>query len=172
MDLYDQIETTRFVGEEFLTWLWYRSDKQEGHFPLDDGHELELHFDNQLTLEANLAEAERSRLTGGSPSFSPEAKEALRRGKRVAQAKLRLTREGREWVMTVTARTLGISSLKIPAVLSKEDDDRFYERADLIAEADSSLRALYAMFLRMRLDRASWDRELEEIRAWAAEEAS
>lgn len=167
MDLYDQIETTRFVGEEFLTWLWFRSDTREGLFELEGDHELEVHFDNQLTLEANLAEAERSRLTGGSPSFSPEAKEALRRGKRVAQAKLRLTKEGREWMLTVTARTLGISSLKIPAVLSKEDDDRFYERADLIAEADASLRALYALFLRTRLDRAAWDGELEAIRAWA-----
>ncbi len=167
MDIYERIESTRFVGEEFLTWLWFKSERNEGVFELEDGTTIELHFDNQLTLEANLAEAERSRLTGGSPSFSPEAKEALRRGKRVAQAKFRLHRDLREWLLTVTARTLGISGLKIPAVLSREEDDKFYERMDLIDEADALMRGLYALFLEQRLDAEGWKTELAAMGEWA-----
>ena len=169
MDLFDKIENTRFFGEEFLTWLWFRSETNEGVFTFEDGAEIILHFDNQLTLEANLAEAERSKLTGGSPSFSPEAKEALRRGKRVSQAKLRMSREGREWVFSVTAQTLAIGGMKIPAVLSKEEDDKFYERMDLLDEADAALRALYAEFIEKRIDFDAWQSELVEMKAWVQE---
>jgi len=169
MDLYDQIENTRYLGEEFLTWLWYASEQNEGVFEFGDGLEMEVLFDNQLTLEANLAEAERSKLSGGAPSFSREAKEALKSGKRVTQAKLRLRREEREWVFTVTARTLGISGMKMPAVLSREDDDQFYERMDLIDEADTSLRALYLLFLQRRLG-DEWGVELEKMMEWAVSE--
>jgi recombination associated protein RdgC len=171
MDLFERIESCRFVGEEFLTWLWYRSERDEGHFDIEGGGTLELHFDNQLTLEANLAEAERTKLTGGAPSFSPEAKEALRRGKRVAQAKVRIIRDAREWIMTITGRSLALSGLKIPAVLSREEDDQFYERMELLDEADAAVRALYASFIAVRIDADAWATELAAMREWVAADA-
>lgn len=171
MDLIDLMETTRFLGEEFLTWIWFRSELQDGHFQLGEDDRLEIFFDDQLTLETYRAEAERHRLSGGAPSFSPEAKQALRQGKRVTKAKLRLGKEGREWVVTVNAQTLGLSGMKIPAVLSKQDDDRFFERMYLIEEAENALRMLYRNFLEIRLDRTQWPAELSRIRQWVGEPA-
>ena len=166
MDLIQIMESTRFVGEEFLTWLWFRAERQDGLFEVND-EQLELFFDDQMTLEAHLAESEQNRLSGGSPSDSPEAREALRRGKRVAKAKLKLVKDGREWVVTLTAATLGLSGIKIPAVLSREEDDRFYERMYLIEELEAILRSLYRGFLDIRLDREEWKAEAEALRAWA-----
>ncbi len=166
MDLFDCIESTRFLGEEWLIWLWYRSEREEGLFTLSDGSQVEFHFDNQLTLEAQLAEAERSRLSGGAPSFSTEAKEALRSGKMVSQAKVRLVRDGREWVMSIVGRSLAISGMKIPAVLTREEDEKFFERQALLEEGDALLRGLFEAFLQVRLDLSAWNEEVDAIRRW------
>ena len=66
MDLVDLITEKRFLGQEFLTWLWYESGQREGHFQIGDAEPFELHFDDQLVLEAFMAEAETSRLSGGT----------------------------------------------------------------------------------------------------------
>ncbi|MDX9719740.1 MAG: hypothetical protein RBU37_03270 [Myxococcota bacterium] len=163
MDLYDQIESTRFLGVEFLSWLWFRVSAGRSVFELD-GQPLEVEFDNQMTFETTLAETERTRLMGGAPSESPEALQAMRCGKVVTVAKLRLRREDREYSFVLNARAMSIASAKIPAVLSKQDDDRFYERMDLLSELESSLQGLFGVFLKIRLER--WQHELEAMREW------
>ncbi len=172
MDLLQAIEGTRFVGEEFLIWLWFRSEEQDGLFKLADGTEMELYYDDRLTLEAPVSEAQQNNISGGAPSSSPEAREALRQGKRVTKAKLRLVSGGREWVATITAATLGLSGVKIPVVLSKEDDDQFYERMFLLEELDGLLRGLYQTFLTVRLQPGPWRVEVLGMRAWVAPTAS
>lgn len=171
MDLLQAIEGTRFIGEEFLLWLWFRSERQDGIFKLADGTDLELYYDDRLTLEAPASEAQQNSISGGTPSDSPEAREALRQGKRVTKVKLRLVRAGREWVTTITAATLGLSGVKMPAVLSKEDDDQFYERMYLIEELEGLLRELYKTFLTTRLNREVWRLEAVLMRAWVAQPA-
>jgi len=79
-------------------------------------------------------------------------------------------RDGREWLMSVKARSMAISSMRIPAVLSRADDDKFYERIDLVNEADAALRALYHLFLDIRLDADAWAGELDDIREWAMQD--
>lgn len=56
MDLMQLIESTKFLGEEYLTWLWYRLEKQDGLFDIGTG-KVEVYFEDQLTLEARLSEA-------------------------------------------------------------------------------------------------------------------
>jgi len=61
-----------------------------------------------------------------------------------------------------------LSGLKIPAVLSRETDEKFYERMSLIEEAERMIRELYRLFLQKRLDSKAWDKELTAIRTWVA----
>lgn len=93
---------------------------------------------------------------------------ALKLGKKVSQARVRVKRGEREWLTTVKGRTLDLASIKLPAILNKVEDDRFYERMQLIEDLDRIIDALYAQFLAVRLGDA-WGKELEGIRAWIAE---
>lgn len=70
----------------------------------------------------------------------------------MAKVKVRVVKEGREWQVTMAAQTLGLSGIKIPAVLGEAEDDRFYERMYLIEELEGILRGLYGQFLAVRLD--------------------
>ena len=46
MDLVEIIESRRFLGGEFLTWLWYRCDVDGGEFALPDGEAVIVEFDH------------------------------------------------------------------------------------------------------------------------------
>lgn len=167
MDLVDLIETRRFLGAEFLMWLWFKSECFENLLPTAEHGTLEVWIDDALTLEANLTETERNDFKGGAPAHSPEAKTALRQGKRVAKAKLGLIKEGREWSFTLKTPSLDISGAKIPALLSREEEEQFYERMYLVEELEDLVGVLYKQFLTIRLHDRAWNELLTPaIREW------
>ena len=168
MDLIDLINTRRFLGSEFMMWLWFRADCNDGLMDAGKHGTLEVVFDDALTLEAYLAETERNDFRGGAPAFSEEAKTALRHGKRCEKAKLRVIKDAREWVFTLKAESLAMSGIKIPAVLSKEDSEVFYERMYLVEEIEEILEILYHQFLKIRLGDTWHDAMLPAMRKWIA----
>jgi hypothetical protein len=90
-DLVERIETTRFLGPEFLTWFWFKSELFEGNLSRPDGSALEGWLDAQLLMQSASDKRERTRLYGLAPSASPEAKLSLLRGKWPMQARVCLT---------------------------------------------------------------------------------
>lgn len=166
MDLIDLINSRAFLGSEFLMWLWFKAECYDGLFDLPEHDRVEVAFDDQLTLEAYLAETERNMFRGGAPAYSPEAKTALREGKRVKDAKLRVVKEGREWTFKIKAESLGLTSVKIPSLLSKEEEEQFYERMYLIEELEEIIDVLYKEFLGIRLSKAWNSVMLPAIREW------
>lgn len=166
MDLIDLINSRAFLGSEYLMWLWYKAECFDGLFDVPNHDRIELAFDDRLTLEAYLAETERNMFRGGAPAYSPEAKTALREGKRVQSAKLRIVKEGREWTFKIKAESLDLTSVKIPSLLSKEEEEQFYERMYLVEELEEILEALYSEFLSIRLSTAWHEVMLPAIRDW------
>lgn len=156
MDLVDLIQTRRFLGAEFMLWLWFKCECFDNLLHLPEHGNIEVWFDDGLTLEAFLAETERHDLKGGAPAHSPEAKIALRQGKRPAKAKLGVLKEGREWSLTLKAESLDLSGIKIPALLSREEEEQFYERMYLLEELEDIILGLYNEFLTIRLS-LQWD---------------
>ncbi len=165
MDLIDLIESHRFLGTEFLMWLWYKSDVFEGRFMVGE-RACEVWFDDKLTLEAVMVETEQSVLKGASPTFTPEAREALRQGKMPTQAKLRLIYEGKEFQLTLKGAALQMSGIKLPALMTRSDDEKFYERMFLLELLEELMEDLYTEFVGLRLTANAWDKVLDAVRAW------
>lgn len=167
MDLLDQMHRTAFLGAEFLTWLWFRSEKQEGVFALDpEFGDFEVWFEDKLVVGAPAIDAQENHFKGGHPTTSLEARTALKLGKMARDAKLRVVRGNQEWVFTFKAETLSAGGIKIPAVLTREDDEKFYERMELLEQLDQMIKGLFAQFLLLRLS-PEWDKdELPAIQAW------
>lgn len=176
MDLLDQMHRTAFLGAEFLTWLWYRSELQEGVFTLNEklmGAEdappsFEVWFDDKLIVGSHLVDAQENHFKGGHPTSSLEARTALRLGKLATEAKLRIVRGTQEWTLSFKAANFSLGGVKVPAVLAKEDDEKFYERMFLLEQLDQMMLGLYGQFLAIRLGE-SWEKEeLPQIRTWIA----
>jgi hypothetical protein len=168
MDIINRINATRYLGREFLTWLWYRSATQQGIFELPDGA-VEVWFDARLTLESQGDLKEQNVIKAESPTETTEAHAALLTGKLVSEARLRVVHGQKQWSLAMKGDTLGLSGVKIPALLSREDDDQLYERFMLIEEIEDMLAALFRQFMELRLDDELWRPEIQAIRTWVHE---
>jgi hypothetical protein len=167
MDLLDKIQRTSFLGKEFLTWLWWRSEALEGRFAIPGHEPFEVWFDDKLVLDTAVEKVkEVNSIRSESPTETAEAKAALRMGKKVADAKLRIIKDQREWSCSIKGEELALSGVKVPSVLSREEDEVVLERLQLIGELEAVLDSLYREFLVTRLDDAAWRGVENEIRQW------
>ena len=169
MDYVDKIERARFLGREFLVWLWHESEVREGVLPLSGGEACELWLEGHLTLVGAETEKSESKLKAAMPSASPEAKEALRQGKLPVKAKLRVARGPQTWGFTLNADTLGIASVSVPALIKEDTDERFFERMELVETLEATLSDLLGTFLELRAS-AQWEGQaVPALRRWVHE---
>ncbi|MCB9637854.1 MAG: hypothetical protein H6727_02980 [Myxococcales bacterium] len=168
MDRLLAIEQTRFLGREFLLWLWFSSEEQNSTLTLDDGTEIELFLDDRIVMEPVHGEGNRHQLSGQDPATSPEAAVALRMNKIPTEVKMKIVRQAQAWAFSLRGDDLQIRSLKIPDVLSDGGDEKVAERIFLMEEVETMLGALWRSFLLERTGE-DWSQRLREIQAWIDE---
>lgn len=166
MELVDRIETTRFLGGEFVLWLWLSRDVTDGLIQLPNHGSVEVFLESALTLVDPLADKERVNIRGVDPCSTLEADQALRRGKLPRKVGLRVVFEQNEWICALDASTFALSGVKLPALLSEGEEEHFHERMRLFEQLHDLLQRLYRHFLGVRLSPA-WDAELlPAMRRW------
>jgi recombination associated protein RdgC len=170
-DLLERVESTRFLGSEFLLWLWLRAEIVDKPIVLPELGNFEVWLDNQITLQSDIDPNERVTVRGAAPSGSPEAREAVRAQKYPVQARIAIRNEERDFSCALLAHRFAVASGKIPAVLSKDTDDAFQERMTLVERLTGNLDGLFAAFLQDRLS-SLWKEAWEPaIVCWADGEA-
>ncbi len=158
------------VGREFLTWLWFKSEERNGmiHFP--DGGEIEVVFVRRLVLESGDGEYAETVVCQGLHADLKEGKEALRRGKKITAARLRMTHDKAEWEFTFKADRFHFQSMKLPSVAESEGEEtdregQTLERIYLIEKAAGVMDQLFRSFLDLRLSEG-WDKEQVRMQRW------
>ena len=170
MDFLEKINRTSFLGSEFLTYLWFLTETTDASFTYGKEDEpFEIYFDDRLTVGGAQINAQENLFRGGHPTTSLEAHAALRLGKLAHEARLRFVKGAQEWAFILKAQSLSISALNVPAVLSKNDEDRFYERMYLAEQLEEMLESLFRRFLSLRLSEAWKNEWLPSIRQWVGE---
>lgn len=168
-------ESTDIVlGQEFLTWLWFRSDTAPVFKTPDNGQEFTVSMEQRIVVQGGEGEARETASVSGVLSELREARMGLTTGKQVARALVRFSRDPEEWQVTLKAADLSLGALKTPAVEKGDspDDDPdalFYEKIHLTEVCLSFVDAVYGAFLALRLSR-EWEDETKRIREWAARE--
>lgn len=176
MQLVDRIERRRFVGREFLLWLWFESELFDATLQTREHGPFGLWLEKRLVLSEG---QEKTSITAPSPGTGREAKEALLRGQLPESAGVRIAWLDDETCFTFKAETLGIAGLKLRTVLGKAEDapnplleemqgkkgkrprptreaaddqhEVFYERMQMTAEFEDLMQTLYRDFLALRL---------------------
>jgi hypothetical protein len=184
MDLLEQIEGVRFLGREWLLYLWYESERMG----VDDVEALRadvavpvrtqelftppgvdpfaLYVTSPLVLESRFDVVERVSITGTEPSESNEARAALQEGKLPAKLKLEIIRGEREWACTLDGDSLAMSGVRLPAELKKEEEAAFEERLYLMGELESILDALLKQYVELRLSKSFASSVRPAMREW------
>jgi len=175
MDLQHIQNEKRFLGQEFLTWLWWISE-EEGQIDLIDGTSLEIMLADRMSLRP-VAGADGARVSlRGKEARLAEARHALRAGKLVDRLRLGLTIDGEDYWLTLDATELAIGALRTPAMAPAEGgregrDALTLERIALIETAVRALDGLYRQYLAGRMATATGGEDWERMRAWAAAQA-
>jgi len=141
------IEQGRFLGEEFILWLWMRG-LAEGGTSGAEGDQSACFLDDSVQLVSDRGDVKELSLRKGNPAESMEAFEALSRGMRVATARARLLSGDLEWCFSLRADTLEMSALKLPPTQAKDPQGKASDRLFLLEEGVAHLeRRMKSFFL-------------------------
>lgn len=166
MDLVERIENTRFLGREFLVWLWFKSELCEAEFSRGDGTPFELWLDSQLSMRFMYEPTERVAFKGVAPAARVEAKLALRHGWLPVKSRVCITLDAKDFSFVLEADALAKTGVKLPMLTENDSDERFFERMHLLEVLDGIMDEQYSEFLSLRRS-SLWDAELAPgIIAW------
>lgn len=164
----------RFLGFDFLTWLWYYIEREGGAIEAGD-KVANIHLGERMVLVLPGDGKERVICTTQA-NFLHEARTALRQGKVVDEVQLFLVIGENEYLVTLDSILWAIKGLKTPKQLpdygQEDPDGRFLEKMYFIEEVFATLDALFLRFLGERLV-PGWDTDtLPQLQKWIDEGGS
>ena len=168
MDLVDIITEKRFLGQEFLTWLWFKSEETGGVVSMDDSEAI-VSFEKLMLLEAGEGETHEQVTCRGVRAELNEARTGLRMGKKLEQANIHLVVGDHEYRMTIKASRMEFRGVKFPKIIGNNDLDevegRLLDVFGMLHTAYSTVDSLFRHFVRIRVGDL-WPIELSKMNAW------
>ena len=174
MDLVDLMVEKRFLGQEFLTWLWYKSEERGGAVFLDNsGTDVEIVFEKHILLESGEGDSYEKLICQGLQAELKEARTGLAMGKKIEQARIMLIRDEHEYHFTLKGSVFEFRSVRLPKTMTdaeegNDPDDQAGRMLDRVGLYEISMRTideLFKMFLKKRVG-DEWPVELEKLRGW------
>ncbi len=185
-DALEIIDANRWLGEDFLHWLLYRSLNSDSGYavncdgPLLREQPFSAWLDNRLQLLGAGQEGEQKVAVAGPQDHFTEVCAALRSGKRIAEATLHISlAEEQTWKLSLKGERFSFGSYRTPMVKPESDpaDDpaleaeaAFFTKMGAIEEGEQLFASLLKTFLMRRLSE-DWPEEMAAMSAWLTEEA-
>jgi hypothetical protein len=167
-----RVKETEFLGKEFLLWLWFRSEKNEGIFDLADGRKAELWFGGKMTLSSESDRGVDTVTCSGTGPWMKEARFALTEGKMVANAAMKLYIGENQWSFVLDSEWLNFKSFKTPVVIqdkAEDPDGLFYEKVYLTEQAVEAMDAIFESFIGLRISSKWEEEEIPQMKEWMKE---
>jgi len=179
MDLVDLIAEKRFLGQEFLTWLWYKSEERGGSVLLPNDGDITVVFEKHMLLESGEGESAEKLICTGLQTELQEARTGLQMGKKLEQARIVIGHMANEYSFTLAAAMMEFRNVRLPKTEGTEKDPgadpeevegMVLERIYLFEELVRLVNELFRLYLEVRLGE-SWREELLKIRTWVEKRA-
>lgn len=145
----------KFLGYEFLTWLWFMMESDQETLLNIDKDIVSIDVGNRLVLENRNTGAVETITIKGDDAGLEEARLALKKGAMVSEMNVSYRSGEQKWQFTLKGESFNISSLKIPETgpVEKEEDweGAVLERIFLYEKAIELVKALYQRFINLRI---------------------
>ncbi len=166
------IHPADWLGNEFLLWLWWASERQEGMVDTEDG-EVAFVLERSLDLSCAWGVSGESTVRGDAPTRTPEAARALLSGKWPRKVGMTLSAQGRAYRFALQADRMECAGLALPKPEEPPSSERvaIEQRIDSFLTFDRAMVSLYAAFLTQRTA-DSWAAQRDAMRTWMHERAS
>lgn len=180
MDLVDLIAEKRFLGQEFLTWLWWKSEERGGSIAIGADGDITVVFEKHMLLESGEGESTEKIVCTGLQAELQEARTGLQMGKKLEQARIVLGHNNYEFSFTLAGGLMEYRNTRLPKTEATEGDKSenpeevegmILERIYLFEELDRLVGELFRMFIQKRVS-PEWRDELQLIRSWIEKSAA
>ncbi|MDI9550973.1 MAG: hypothetical protein WC201_04945 [Bacilli bacterium] len=163
-----------FLGREFLTWLWYKSEERNGAVMIPGEGDVELVFLRRIVLVSGEGEYSETVSCSGLHADLSEGKAALKAGKKVREARIKMGIGNDDWEFTFKADDFCFQSMKLPSGFEEGEDEaeeegRVLDRIGCIDTVTTALEQLFSSFLELHRSDAWKSRELPQMAKWIGE---
>ncbi|MDD2389777.1 MAG: hypothetical protein PHP23_08605 [Desulfobacterales bacterium] len=171
LDLSVSYNRYKFLGCEFLTWLWFVIEKEQERFLNKDGKSASLAIGNRIVLEKRIDDDTHESVTiKGDDAGLEEGVLALKKGAVVTQINLVYTEGDFQWKFALTGESLNVTGLKPPetAIVEIKDDieGAVLEKVFLYGKVVELIDRLYQQFIQLRVS-DQWDNQLvPQLKQW------
>jgi hypothetical protein len=160
----------QFLGEEFLTWLWYVIEKDQDLIKNFDKDFVALEIGNRMVFENRRKESgERITIKGDGASLE-EGILTLKKGALVTELNVVYKSVELTWQFTLKGESLNVSSLNLPSTdvpESEEDLEGFVlEKIFLHDKILNLLENIFTHFVKLRLSNRWQNKMVPNIRNW------
>ena len=149
-----------FLGNEFLTWLWYMTQYEEESLQKIGASFTEISVGQRIVFENHDENSlEKITIKGNEPSFE-EGLVALTKGSLITELQLYCKEGAHEFTFSIKGESFGLSGVKIPSSGSvnfpENMDGAILERLYLFEKTTSFIMAVFSSFLKKRVS-SDWE---------------
>lgn len=159
----------RFLGNEYLTWIWYLIENDESTILECDAEARSLEIGNRMVLENRWANGMETITIKGDAVGLEEGLLALRKGAFVTDINLIYKSGSLQWQFSLKGESLNFSSLKLPETGHTENSDDMegvvLERLYLYEKPFQFIDQLYRRFINLRLS-PKWEQTTTKMKKW------
>lgn len=163
------------LGQDFLTWLWYKSEAKAGMFTMPNGESFAMYVEQRISVQGGEGDTKETTSVSGPTSELKEAKIGLAMGKKVTKAQIHVDVDSDSWQFTLKAEDFSFNGFKTPKVDTKRDEDDdpdaiLLEKIYLLERGLSFIDHMFFEFLKIRLS-SEWENERMAVGVWLNKQA-
>lgn len=161
----------KFLGHEFLTWLWFVIERDQGEFKDQSNTPFTLIIGNRIVCEHIVEDNTLETVTiKGDNAGLEEGLLALRKGAFVTELSLTLTQLELTWEFNLKGENFHFTGFKHPnteKIEKKEDrEGALLEKIYLYGKAVELMDHLYLIFLKLRMSDTWTSQTMGDIKTW------
>mgnify|MGYP000586755269 CR=1 FL=1 len=172
LDIATSYNKYKFLGNEFLTWIWFLIETQENISSLiHSSYPISIEIGNSINLENHLGDKSTEQISiKGDQAGLEEGTTALKKGAWVTQINLILKIDQEEYKLTLKGESLNITGLKPPKTETTKREDEIegmvLEKTYFCFGVVDVIDTLFLKYIEQRTSDTWHDKELKEIRKW------
>jgi hypothetical protein len=170
LDLAVAYNRYRFLGDEFLTWLWFLIETDQNSFRSIDSDCTALEIGNRIVLENRKRKSlERISIKGDDAGLE-EGRLALRKGALLTELSLVFKTGENHWQFSLKGESLNLSNFKIPETPlppSPEEMEFFLlNKTEHIKKITNFIEMAFKSFIHLRVSSKWMTKVIPKIKKW------
>jgi len=160
----------KFIGHEFLTWLWYAIDNKENGLQQFDDNQFYLEIGNRIVLENSRAEDTETITIKGNEAGMEEGLLSLKKGAVVTELNLIYRLGDHDWQFNIKGENLHMSGIKLPETGKIETTDDIegavLEKIYLYDQLLQIMDKIFKFFIKLRVSEDWEKKHVPAIKKW------